>query len=117
MPGVPLEKQMPTWIPVRVLIDYVTGEFLLVGGVCFLLGQKTRMAATYLGGWIVFIGVTIYTPVMIAALLDPSTAVKIEGLNYFADTLLFGGAILALASATPAPAEVFSPASSQLQPI
>ena len=32
---------------------------------------------------------------------DPSTAVKIEGINYFADTLLFAGAILALASATP----------------
>ena len=117
MPGIPLGKQMPSWIPVRALIDYVTGAFLLVGGVCFLLGQKTRMAATYLGGWIVFIVVTIYTPVMIAALLDPSTAVKIERLNYFADTLSFGGAILALASATPAPAEGFSPASSELQPI
>jgi hypothetical protein len=32
---------------------------------------------------------------------DPSTAVKVEGINYFADTLLFAGAILALASATP----------------
>ena len=29
------------------------------------------------------------------------TAVKVEGINYFADTLLFAGAILALASATP----------------
>lgn len=117
MPGVPLEKQMPTWIPARVLIDYLTGAFLLVGGVCFLLGQKTRMAATYLGGWIVLTVVIIYTPVMIVALLDPSTAVKVEGLNYFADTLLFGGSILALASASPAPAEVLSPASSQPQPI
>jgi hypothetical protein len=32
---------------------------------------------------------------------DPSTGVKVEGINYFADTLLFGGAILALANATP----------------
>ena len=35
------------------------------------------------------------------ALSDPSTAVKVEGIDYFADTLLFAGAILALASATP----------------
>jgi hypothetical protein len=32
---------------------------------------------------------------------DPSTAVEVEGINYFADTLLFAGAILALAAATP----------------
>src|SRR5262249_17156775 len=25
LPGVPLEKQMPTWLPGRVLIDYLTG--------------------------------------------------------------------------------------------
>jgi hypothetical protein len=31
----------------------------------------------------------------------PTTAVKVEGINYFADTLLFAGAILALASAVP----------------
>ena len=40
-------------------------------------------------------------PILIASLSDPSTAVKVEGINYFADTLLFAGAILALASATP----------------
>jgi hypothetical protein len=59
------------------------------------------MAATYLGTWIVLLVVFIYGPVLIAALADPSTDVKVEGLNYFFDTLLFGGTILALASATP----------------
>jgi hypothetical protein len=34
-------------------------------------------------------------------LSDPGTDVKIEGINYFADTLLFAGAILALPSAAP----------------
>jgi hypothetical protein len=32
-------------------------------------------------------------------MFDSSTAVKVEGINYFADTLLFAGAILALAGA------------------
>ena len=40
--------------------------------------------------------------VLIGALADPSTAVKVEGLNYFADTLLFGGVILSLARAMTA---------------
>lgn len=101
LPGVPLEKQMPTWLPARAFIDYLTGAFLIVAGVCFLLGQKTRKMATYLGGWIVLMVLVIYGPVLIGALADPSTAVKVEGLNYFADTLLFGGAILSLARAMP----------------
>ena len=99
LPVVPLAKQMPAWIPVPATIDYLTGAFLIATGVCFLLGRKTRMAAAYLGAWIVLLVVVIYGPVLIGALADPATAVQIEGLNYFADTLLFGGAILSLAGA------------------
>jgi uncharacterized membrane protein len=100
-PGIPLEKLMPAWIPGQLLIGYVTGAILVVAGASILLAKKTRMAATYLGTWIVLLVVFIYGPILIASLLDPSTAVKVEGLNYFFDTLLFAGAILALASATP----------------
>src|SRR5260370_34745872 len=101
LPGVPLQKQMPTWIPGRVLIDYVTGAALLVAGGSILLSRKTRTVATCLGGWILLMVLVIYGPVLILALFEPGTAVKVEGINYFADTLLFAGAILALASATP----------------
>src|SRR5712672_1018955 len=100
-PGVPLEKLTPAWIPGRLLIGYLTGAILLVAGASILLSRKTRMAATYLGTWIVLLVLFIYGPILIAQLSDPSIAVKIEGINYFADTLLFAGAILALASATP----------------
>ena len=101
VPGVPLEKLVPVWIPGRLLIGYLTGVILVVAGLAILLGKKTRTAATYLGTWIVLLVLFIYGPILIASLSDPSTAVKIEGINYFADTLLFAGAILALASATP----------------
>jgi uncharacterized membrane protein len=100
-PGVPLEKLMPEWIPERLLIGYLTGAILLVAGVYILLARKTRKAATYLGTWIVLLVLFIYGPILIVSLCDPSTGIKIEGINYFADTLLFAGAILALASATP----------------
>jgi uncharacterized membrane protein len=100
-PGVPLEKLTPPWIPGRLLIGYLTGAILLVAGVCILLARKTRMAATYLGTWILLLVLFIYGPILIVQISDPSTAVKVEGINYFADTLLFAGAILALASATP----------------
>ena len=100
-PVVPLEKLMPVWIPARLVIGYLTGAILLVAGVCILLARKTRIAATYLGAWILLLVVFIYGPILIVQLLDPSPAIQVEGLNYFADTLLFGGAVLALATATP----------------
>ena len=101
MPGIPLEKLMSEWIPARPFIGYLTAAILVVAGAAILLAQKTRMAATYLGTWIVLLVVFIYGPILVASLLDPSTAVKVEGLNYFFDTLLFAGTILALARATP----------------
>ncbi len=101
VPGVPLEKLMPDWIPARMLISYLTGEILAVAGVCILFAKKTRMAATYLGAWILLLVVFIYGPILIASMMAPSTDVKVEGLNYFFDTMLFAGAILALASAIP----------------
>jgi hypothetical protein len=64
------------------------------------------MATTYLGAWIVLLVVVIYGSVLFEALADPSNDVKVEGLNYFADTLLFGGVILSLAhtsTASPPP--------------
>jgi len=100
VPGVPLVKQMPTWIPARFIIDYLTGVFLIAGGVCFLIARKTRVAATYLGTWILLLVVIYYGPTLIVALMDPSAGAKLEGLNYFADILLFGGTILSLAKTT-----------------
>lgn len=97
LPGVPLEKEMPEWIPGRVLIDYVTGTALLVGGGSFLLDWRTRTVATCVGGWILLLVLVIYGPVLIDALAAPKMAVQMVGINYFFDTLLFAGAILALA--------------------
>jgi len=103
LPGVPLQKQMPTWIPAREFVDYLTGTFLIVGGVSFLLARKTRIAAAYLGAWLLLLVAVIYGPVLITALTDSGGGVKVEGLNYFADTLLFSAVILSLARATTPP--------------
>jgi uncharacterized membrane protein len=102
LPGVPLAKEMPAWVPARSVVDYVTGALLVSAGVSVLLRPQIRMAAAYLGAWIVLLVLAIYVPVLIGALADPSAAVQVEGLNYFADTLLFGGAILSLARAAAA---------------
>jgi uncharacterized membrane protein len=102
VPGVSLAKVMPEWIPAREIVGYLTGAILLVCGAGILAGKKTRTMATYLGTWIVLLVVFIYGPMLIDSMRDPSTAAKVQGINYFADTLLFAGAILGLAAgATP----------------
>jgi uncharacterized membrane protein len=100
VPGVPLEKALPEWIPVRAIVGHLTGAILLVCGAGILAGKKIRALATYLGTWIVLLVVCIYSPILIYSMRDPSPATRVEGINYFADTLLFAGAILGLASAT-----------------
>lgn len=94
VPGVPLNKVMPVWIPGRVLIGYMTGAVLLVAGASILLNKKARMAATYLGGFILLLVFGIYLPIMISVPADVP-----NGLNYFADTMMYAGAILLLANA------------------
>jgi uncharacterized membrane protein len=100
VPGVPLEKFMPVWIPVRAAISYLTGAILLIAGALMLIGNKKRVAATYLGSWILLVVVFVYGPILIASLRDPNVGTKIEGLNYFFDTLLYAGTTLALAKAS-----------------
>jgi uncharacterized membrane protein len=101
VPGVPLEKFMPVWIPGRMIISYLTGVILLICGAGILLAKKTRLAATYLGAWLVLLVIFIYGPILATSLMNPSTDVQVEGINYFFDTLLFAGTILAVANAAP----------------
>ena len=100
VPGVPLEKVLPEWIPGRAVVGYLTGVVLVVCGAGILIGRKTRTMATYLGAWIVLLVVVIYGPILVDSTRDPSTATRVQGLNYFTDTLLFAGAILGLAGAS-----------------
>jgi uncharacterized membrane protein len=93
VPGVPLEKLTPEWIPGRILLSYFVGVILILAGVCLLVNKKTRMAATSLGLTILLTVLWIYLPMLLAAPKD------VVALNYFFDTLLFCGAILLLANA------------------
>ena len=105
-PGVPLVKERPTWVPARVLIDYVTGAALLGVAGSVLVHKHTRTVTAAAGAWLLLLVLGIYGPVMILALGQPETAVQVEGVNYFADTLLFVGVLLAIAQAAPRPAPI-----------
>ena len=97
LPGVPDAKLTPVWMPGRFVLAYATGAVLAVAGVFILLGTRARMAATYLGAWILLLVALIYVPMAIAIPSSAAGDVKLEGLNYFFDTMLFAGTALALA--------------------
>jgi uncharacterized membrane protein len=93
VPGVPLQKLTPEWIPGRFFLSYFVGVILLFAGACLLVNKRTRLAATSLGLTVLLTVLWIYLPMLLAAPAD------VVALNYFFDTLLFCGAILLLANA------------------
>ena len=101
LPGVPLVKQMPAWVPAQVAIDFLTGAALLAAAASVLLQRHTRTVAACVGAWLLVMVLGIYGPVLIGALSQSNAGIQLEGVNYFADTLLFTGVVLALANAAP----------------
>ena len=88
VPGVPLEKVIPAWMPAPVLMDWVVGLALLLGGIGLFF--RPRIAAAGAGGVILLVTVFFYLPMCV---LEFHTA-PVEGLNYLFDTLLFAGTVL-----------------------
>jgi uncharacterized membrane protein len=97
-PGVPLEKMTPSWVPFPGVWGYLAGAILLAAGIGLALNKKTRIAAASIGALMTVLTLFLYLLILILA--RGSTEIN-EALNYVADTLLFAGAALALASALP----------------
>jgi uncharacterized membrane protein len=96
VPGVPLNRVTPTWIPAHLFWAYFAGAVLVAAGACLIVNKKARLAVTFLGIMILLLVLFIYLPILAA---NPSSICN--GLNYFVDTLDFSGAALLLANALP----------------
>jgi uncharacterized membrane protein len=94
VPGIPLARLTPTWIPGHIFWAYASGAVLIVCGACIVVNKKARLAATYLGIMILLVVLFVYLPIEVA--YASSIA---NGLNYFTDTLVLSGAALLLADA------------------
>jgi uncharacterized membrane protein len=96
LPGVPLDKVTPAWIPGHYLWGYIAGAVFLVAGPCILVNRKTHLAATCVGVMVLLVELFVYLPMWGANFSDIG-----GGLDYFVDTLAFAGAALLLADALP----------------
>jgi len=97
-PGVPLELMMPSWVPFPSVWAYLAGAILLAAGIALALNKKSRIAAASIGALITALTLFPYLIILIRA--HGGSEIN-EALNYVADTLLYAGAALALASALP----------------
>jgi uncharacterized membrane protein len=95
-PGVPLEKVTPPWIPAPSLWGYLTGAILLAGSIVILGTKRGSLGAALVGLLMVVLTIVIYSPLLVVA--KQGSEIN-EAVNYIADTLLFGGALLLLAQA------------------
>jgi uncharacterized membrane protein len=99
-PGVPLEETTPSWVPFPRLWGYLAGAILLSSGIGLALNKKPRIAAALIGALMTVLTLFLYLPILILA-HSASASVINDALNYLADTLLYAGAALVLASALP----------------
>ncbi len=97
-PGVPLQKMTPSWVPFPSVWGYLAGAVLLAAGIGLALNKKSRIAAASIGALMTVLTLFLYLSILLLAHGVPEIN---EALNYVADTLLFAGAALALASALP----------------
>ena len=91
VPGVPLEKITPAWIPAPAAIAYFVGIVLLLAAVGLMLRPTIRVAAAGCGAVLVVLTALFYVPIFVS---EFGTAQGLEGINYVGDTLLFAATVL-----------------------
>jgi uncharacterized membrane protein len=100
VPGVPLEKLTPAWVPAPTLLAYLVGVILLLGGIGLLIypmiqaaGARPTIQVAAAGAGIMLLLLTVffYLPIFVTEIHTP---LAVEGINYVGDTLLFAGTVL-----------------------
>ncbi|AEU36969.1 DoxX family protein [Granulicella mallensis] len=95
VPGVPLEKLTPAWVPAPTLIAYFVGITLLAAGVGLMIRRTRSIAAAGVGTVLLLLTIFFYVPILITEIHSP---LSVEGVNYVGDTLLFAATALLAAS-------------------
>jgi len=96
LPGVPLEKLTPSWVPIPRFWGFVVGAVLLESGAELAVNHRVPEAAARLGVVLAATVALIYVP-----MLGPAhgTAEIVEIIDYIGDTLLYAGTALIIGEA------------------
>jgi uncharacterized membrane protein len=96
VPVIPLEMPLPSWLPFHLLWGYGVGTAEVAAGIAMLANWHARRATTLVGIVACAVVLLVYLPILIVNPADIDV-----GMNYFADTLFFAGALLLLAGSIP----------------
>ncbi len=91
VPGVPLEKMTPAWVPAPALLAYIVGTTLFAAGIGLMIRRTRRLAAVSAGTVLLLLTVFFYIPILMTEIRSP---LAVEGVNYVGDTLLFAATAL-----------------------
>jgi uncharacterized membrane protein len=91
VPGVPLGKMTPAWVPAPTLLAYFVGTTLLAAGVGLMIRRNGRTAAAIAGTVLLLLTIFFYVPILILEIRSP---LAVEGVNYVGDTFLFAATTL-----------------------
>jgi uncharacterized membrane protein len=91
VPGVPLEKMTPAWVPAPTLLAYGVGTTLLATGIGLMIRRTRRTAAASAGTVLLLLTAFFYVPILATEIRSP---LAVEGVNYVGDTLLFAATAL-----------------------
>jgi uncharacterized membrane protein len=91
VPGVPLGKMTPDWVPAPALLAYIVGATLLAAGFGLMIQRARRVAAASAGAMLALLVIFFYIPILAMEIYTP---LAVEGVNYVGDTLLFAATIL-----------------------
>ena len=91
VPGVPLEKMTPGWVPAPTMLAYLVGITLLAAGVGLMIRRTCRISAAIAGTVLLLLTIFFYVPILITEIRTP---LVVEGVNYVGDTLLFAATAL-----------------------
>ncbi len=91
VPGVPLGKMTPAWVPAPALLAYLVGITLLAAGVGLMIPRFRQTAAGGAGTVLLLLTIFFYIPILITEMGSP---LAVEGVNYVGDTLLFAATAL-----------------------
>lgn len=95
-PGVPDTQPTASWVPLPLVIAYVTGILLTVFGVAMLV-RKFAASAGRIGGLLMLLlTIVLYVP---QYFLARNVGERVTAINFIFDTLLFAGTLLVITKA------------------
>jgi uncharacterized membrane protein len=96
-PGVPDSKITSAWVPLPLLLSYLTGILLVAFGVAMFIRRYASLAGALAGLLMLLLTLALYVPEFFLAHGVPG---QVTAINFVFDTLLFSGMLLVVTKAS-----------------